>query len=198
VALIELLLMWLALSTGDPSPPGASGSTIEIAGYRFDPRAGEPTLPPALRAAADSSPGWWLVQLHETPRRETRQALRTRFKLQLTRYVPQNAYLERLDAARIAALHDDARVRAVVPFHPAYKLSPALRAPAANQSSIEVVVTLFPGGDPAPLRALAIGEVLGAGLRYRMHIASERLHDLARLETVRWIEVPPRRDEDDR
>jgi hypothetical protein len=205
VALKELLLATLlVLSIAEARPaarcPGAAASPqlIEIAGYSFDPLADAAPVPAHLRtepAATGSS--WWLVQLHRSPTRAERARLQRQFALELTRHVPVHAYLEKIDAARVGELRREDLVRAVIAHQPAFKISPALRAPAEGR----LVVTLFDAADAegvmGRLRTLGAQELIARGDRIRFALADRmRLADISRIEAVRWIEAPPSRNED--
>ena len=195
---MALIGMILALMLSDPAPQPARPVRIEVAGFAFDPLGAEPAIPRSLRADPNAARGWWLVQLHSPPDRAARAALTSRLMLSLRRYVPENAYLEWLDSARVPALRADPRVRAVVAFHPAYKLSPALRARITGSADVVVDATIDPGDDAvARLHAAGAENVTAYRGRYRLRIAAGRLPEIARIDAVRWIEPPPRPDEDE-
>jgi hypothetical protein len=204
VALRELLLATLLVLThaeGGSSAPasGAAANTklIEIAGYAFDPLSGEPPIPVSLRGERTSNTGWWLVQLHRSPTRTERAELEHRFALELTRHVPTDTYMEKLDAASAGKLRKDALVRAVVEFEPAFKISPPLRTLAQRR----VIVTLFDAADRdrvvACLRELGMTSLESHGGRIQVELVSGvQVGDIARIDAVRWIEAQPSRDED--
>jgi hypothetical protein len=112
---------------------------MAIRGYEFDPlaveRAGIDGVPglridERLRAPArgNAEPQWRLLQFDRPLDRETRNALRSR-GLQLDLYV-SGAYIERISLDEIARIRADPTLRdilrASIPYHPAFKLSPSI------------------------------------------------------------------------
>lgn len=95
---------------------------LRIAGYEFDPVDGLPQLPDRLGAV--SGDAYHVVQLFDAPDRKTRARLTGEHGLSLRDYIPQQGYLERLDGAALERLRGLREVRAIVPYAPAFKVSP--------------------------------------------------------------------------
>jgi len=132
--------MLAAIAAGFVSINAATAQErIAIRGYEFDPlaveRAGIDGVPglridERLRAPArgNAEPQWRLLQFARPLDRNTRNALRSR-GLQLDLYV-SGAYIERISVDEVARLRADPELRdilrASIPYHPAFKLSPSI------------------------------------------------------------------------
>jgi hypothetical protein len=114
-----------ARAGGDPGAGSAPDPrSININGYRFDPFAGLPALPPGLRLEripADR-PSYHLVQLGGPITVEMRRGLEEAGAA-ILHYVPSNAYIVRADPGALARLWQLPAVRWSGPFEPAYALS---------------------------------------------------------------------------
>jgi Subtilase family len=189
---------------------------VTIGAYRFDPRDGPRDVPASLRAdvgeAARRSPkavGWYVVQFVEPVAQAQAARLSDQFGLRLSDYVPNLSFLERLEPDTLRALDEDALVRAIVPYEPAFKLDPAIGTVpprtdarrAAEATPLEAI--LFDEADPAPVVArlaeIGAGDIavaddrpIGGRLRVRFKLADlTRLEELALVEGVQWIaEIP--------
>jgi hypothetical protein len=82
-------------------------------------------VPYELRATlpADEA-GPWIVQFQGPLTLDDQKRLRRTYRLALTEYIPDSAYLEVLAPAVRAKLPADELVRAIVPYEPAYKIAP--------------------------------------------------------------------------
>jgi hypothetical protein len=193
---------------------------IGIGAYRFDPAAGPPKLPDTLRLDVGAErvpdrPGWFLVQFTRPLTAEDRTRIQSHFGLRLRDYVPNLAYVERLELDTLRALAADELVRSLVPYHPAFKLAPTIgKVPprteerkAAKETPFEAL--LFDDADASDVtahlteaRANAIvvfdDRALGAPLRIRFRLADPAsLEQVARIEQVRWVEEVAEIIEDD-
>src|SRR5215216_1344365 len=181
---------------------------IRIAELSFDP-AGE--RPPRRRDPSSANersdePERVIVQLHEPPTREEQARLRGQYGLRLLEYVPEQAYVERLHADEVKRLAADPAVRAVMPFEPAFKVSPHIgervyRTPerrAVQGRWLEAV--LFADADAEGVARLLTDmgfsdvrilddRAAGGAARVRFVSDPERpLDEVARLEGIRWID----------
>jgi hypothetical protein len=218
----------IVTTAGAQNRPGsgavrATPPQVRIAGFAFDPLRGEPEIAADLRAAPESArSGMWIVQLHRPLTRDAHAALTATFDLDLDDYVPQYAYLEKLDTAKVAQLRRNALVRAVVPYHPAYKLSPTIgkvkfRTPERQALGFRLIARLEPGADPQVVAdRLRAGGATNVEIRARKTRAAAKavptiaraariaftlpegssLAPFARLAEVRWLEEFPERDLD--
>jgi hypothetical protein len=169
-SLFGLLVVWTtpghtqtqarARATADPGR-----QLLQIAGLSFDPLREQPAIAANLQSAAPAAgTGWWLVQLKHPPTRAERSQLSAGFALTLDAYYPRYAYLEHLSVADIERLRKHELVRAVIPYQPAFKLSPAIgkvkfKTAERQAMGFRLIATLFPGTDPnaAAERLRALG-----------------------------------------
>jgi hypothetical protein len=135
--------------------------------------------------------------------------LREQYGLALTAYIPNLAYVERVDAAIRRQLAREPLVRAVAGYRPEYKLDPLL-AERRNEgeTDIPIVASLFDGGsiDLVERELTAAGAVdieshdqrpLGGLAMVTFTAPAENVVDLAsRLPDVRWLELAPTIKED--
>ncbi|MGD9101540.1 MAG: S8 family serine peptidase, partial [Anaerolineae bacterium] len=159
------------------------GPQLRLHRMAFDALAPyQPALTMALTAAA---PGpYAIIQLRGPITLADRAALE-RTGLELLEYLPDYAYLVRGSAAQLAAADRLPQVYARTPFTLADKLAPALlRALARGDSALGPVhIVGWPDDEGAlarDLRAIAVEPQTTA--------STERLLQVAKLESVRWIE----------
>jgi len=193
-----------AAQAGDPAVAMAAKLAdprlLLLHAAEFDPAAGAPTLPATLtwsaeeRAARDVD--YVLVQLHSTPLPSDRARFAELGATPLA-YVPNHAWIVRAAAAERRALSGWERVRAIVPFEPAYRVDPELLARAATlgDSPIAVLIQLFRDCDPGVATRdlfLAGAEFADpdAGSQHRLlaQVPANRLAELARVLDVQWIQ----------
>ena len=172
-----------------------------------------PELAPALSMEAfpAGEPGYYFVQF-TGPITRAMKAQVTETGGEILDYVPNNAFLVRMDLESRVRVKALAVVQWVGLFQPAYRLSTALVAemreapvydefpappgPAAAAPDAQLTVLAFRGADLARLKAdvAAVGgEVLdSAEGKYDSKLAvtlpAQRLSELARLGGVKWIE----------
>ncbi|MBI3414412.1 MAG: S8 family serine peptidase [Verrucomicrobia bacterium] len=165
----------------------------------FIETAGVPPLnvPKHLRAPED--PGSYIVQakgnLDDTFRSNLRQAGAT-----IVSYIPNNAYLVRMDGAGARQIAQSPRTQAVLPYEPYYKLDEQLLAVAVDQkflpAAARLIVTSFPddaGETLAAVRKLG-AEVIGEdrspfGPQLIIQPAADSLVALANLSSVQGLET---------
>ncbi|MGH9870052.1 MAG: S8 family serine peptidase [Candidatus Polarisedimenticolia bacterium] len=100
---------------------------IRVNGFDFDPLAGKPVLPPALRhdPVAHDALHYHIVQLDRRVTHSMKQEL-TASGATILHYINYNAFLVAADADSIHRIDGIPFVRWRGPFEPAYKLSPRL------------------------------------------------------------------------
>lgn len=184
---------------------------IRIGDFTFDPLMDGPPVADE-RAGADRDLGATaqatpiIVQFRGALTRADRARLTRALGLRLTDYLPENAFVERIDPRRREALEKDAAFRAAVPLAPAYKLAPSLGAipfrteARANDPALWLNVVLLPDAEPEvivrDLEAAGAERIvvhddrkLGGVLHIVARAASREIAEaLARLPEVRWIE----------
>jgi hypothetical protein len=196
---LALLAALLLMQTG-----GASGSTIHLATYTFDPREGEPSFDAVLRAPepAPGEAGVFLVQLSGTPTAERQQVVES-LGGRLIAYVPDDTYIVSMDEAARSRIEADPAVAWIGPFHPAYKISPTIgthrfknRERAADPLlTLKVRVFQDLAGTARAIRAMGM-EILetsddGFQKLLVVHAPREMVNAIASVPDVWWIEEKP-------
>jgi hypothetical protein len=186
---------------------------VEIAGLRFDPKSRQPDIPAELRNSAAGlekyrkEGGYYLVQLYRSPDPQTRAQLAGQLGVKLKDYVPELSYIEKLTPGAAAAASADPRIRAVIPYEPAFKLSPLIGTFVARTEERKATpglllkALLFPDADPdavsksiadsgaTDVRLFDERGLKGGTARIRFNLArGDRLADIARIDGIRWLE----------
>jgi hypothetical protein len=145
----------------------------------------------------------WIVQLQDTADEATIAALRTKFGLRLTDYVPPRSYIESLSPTVAAALRAEDRVRAVSMMSGQLKLSADLRADHESNDPkdpvpVDVVIFNALADDVlAQVHGLVPEEQFiavlddrarGGAFVVRLLIRSGIAAQIAELDGVRWVE----------
>ena len=184
----------------------AAALPIELAAGAFDPATGGQPADPALRSGqpdADEQ-AHWIVQARKALTPALKAELRA-LGAELLGYLPQQAQLVRMTGAQAAAAAQLAEIGFVGLWHPAYALSPTIGqrvwqdTARAADGRLFLTVVLFAGTDAERVAAGARkldAEILAlnadpASPRLELALAPARLHDLARLAGVQWIEDAP-------
>ncbi|MGE3174980.1 MAG: S8 family serine peptidase [Planctomycetota bacterium] len=185
--------------------PGDVGPRVRLIYQEFDPTIAEPSVPPSLQSrAADRL---WIVQFAGLPTEAGRAAVRAA-GAELHGYLPDNAYVVRMDndtAKTVGALPSS---RWVGRYHPAYRLEPQLVAdhlvgklPPAQRYNIVVVDK----HRDKPALAAAIQAMGGrvddeqsGSLLFTVTLNGAQLIRAAALDQVLWIDrwTPPENDMD--
>ncbi|WP_219530526.1 S8 family serine peptidase [Nonomuraea guangzhouensis] len=125
--------------------------------------------------------------------------LRAAYGLRLDRFVPNLAYLERLDAATADRVRADFLVRAVTPFPQASKLAPDIPA----TGPLDLTAVLFDDSDAAAVTAalttlgardVATSDARAFGGRLRLRLSLDvttKLAQVVAIEDITWIEPVP-------
>lgn len=207
--LLCALAAWVGLAGRTPGSPLAAAEDavpplIRLQYATFDPLAGEPALAAELRQEeASARASLYLVQFIGPVQEDWKQALAEQ-GIRLYDYIPDYAFLARLDAAVApTAVRALPFVRWVGPYQPAYRLAPDLHALRADPTAAPITVTLqtLPDADLAMLGAqiAAAGgtvqaEAHNAAAAYlRAVVEPKSLADLAAADDMVWIEpyLPP-------
>ena len=110
-----------------------SDRAILLENALLDTSRGAPTIPDHLRAQGD--PGSYIVQ-SRGPVTDAFRSLLGAAGATIVSYIPNNAYLVRASQAVAQQLQAAPQMQAVLPYEPAYKLSPSLLKLAAAQRPI--------------------------------------------------------------
>jgi hypothetical protein len=178
--------------------------TIHLLTHPFDPAEGEPAIESWLRAA-DAVPGeaaYYLVQLTGPPT-DGRKAAVESAGGDLIAYVPDNAWIVRMDAAARDALVASVEIAWIGPYHPAYKLSPTIGThelfdpTRAADSFLTLRVRVFDDlvGTAAAIEALGaeVLEISDDGFQKLavVHASPALVPAMAGHREVWWIEEKP-------
>ena len=181
------------LALADATQPATGASLIHLKYATFNPSAGEPVVPPMLRARADNTVR--LVHVGGPLRSEEIAALEATGAVILG-YVPDLTYLVNLAERTCPLVTDLPFTRWIGEFHPAYKIQAGLLD--SGESALELNVMYFrelvPHGRPD--RLIETVEQLGGLLiadddlfpLLRIHCVPRAIGALASLPEVRWID----------
>lgn len=175
----------------------ADAALIRLQGFTFDPLAGEPALGPSLKAAAPAAgPATYLVQFRGPVQDEWKTAAE-QAGARLYGYVPDFAFVARMDAEAAQTVQALSAVRWVGLYQPAYRLAPdLLRVQTAAATGETLSVLTLPDADldalAAQVEALG-GAVLGRATNafdglLRVALPAGQALTLARADGVLWLE----------
>ena len=173
--------------------PRATDYDLRLRYGRFDPLSRSPQVPAALRARTESR--LHIVQYWTRGLADYRATVED-FGGEILLFLPNHANVVELDAAGARAVERLPFVRAVTPFHPAYKLEGELLAAVAGHQQGELAVNLLTmrrGQQPAVadwIRSVG-GEVSMVSERSFLMTATvpiDRLAVLAARDDVQWID----------
>jgi hypothetical protein len=170
----------------------------------FDPPQRILPLPQKLQAKQTAEPAYYIVQFKSAIQESDKAGLQRR-NLESLGYLPENAYVLKLDGALKADLMNWNRVAWIGRFEPGYKLSPDLgkrsytsedRRQMASRGLLQFGVTLHDGADPADAvqaaenAGLEIIEASKMGPRWGILVQGglAAAEVLAQAETVAFIE----------
>jgi hypothetical protein len=185
-------------------PAASPARTIDLEAYRFDTSRGEPAIPAdlALSPGDTAEHGYFLVQTDGPVTDAWREEL-TSSGAVIYGYIPEYTYLVGLDARARSAVRNSPRTSWMGPFHPAYKISPEIglmtfvTPERMSDSGLLLMVRVFQNMDAVASAVEALGGTVrertddGFSRRLVVHIPVDRLHDLARIPDVWWIEEKP-------
>lgn len=198
----QILLLLMLFGVGAPTllaREPAPAPQIALKGYRFDPLAGPPALPAALNAAPTSAdPTLYLVQFDGPVEQPWKDAIAAAGAA-LYGYIPEHAFIARMDATTADSVARLPHVRWVGPYQPAFRLDPALSAPALAAEPIELPPLSVQTLPDADLDALAAAvTALGGSVESRaanelagylgVRLPAIALADLAAHADVVWVE----------
>ena len=178
-------------------------ATLRINGLRFDPCATADQARTASPPGRSDTPAYHIVQfagpVGRTSRNQLQQAGAT-----VHDYVPDFAYIVKMNTVQAAAVRRLPGVRWVGPLQPRFRTSAAVRQCRSDgrqraSSPVPLVVTLFAQESTAAAAAAitALGgtvrKIVPAPWKTTLLIAlpPERITDLAAMEPVCWVDTPP-------
>lgn len=205
---ILMVLLVLVLGMGDVSPAprlspvqaaGSPPPLIRLQYAAFDPLAGEPDIPSAQRqqlTALTAVPATFLIQF-TGPVQEDWKAKVEATGARLYGYLPDYAFISRMDSASAELVRAMPFVRWVGPYHPAYRLASTLRTDnMADTQPVSLTVQMLPDADLAGVAkqvetwgGQVQGQAANATAGYlQVTLSAGRLTDLAALDGVLWVE----------
>ncbi|MSU59755.1 MAG: hypothetical protein EXS35_16575 [Pedosphaera sp.] len=141
--------------------------------------------------------GLFVIQFRETPKAEWRSQLRS-LGVQLVKFVPDDAFLARLDHARLADVQALSYVQFVGEYQAQHKIHSKLNGVKNKSAHLEIAVLLAPTATDAEAQTVKAHfdhvrqeSKLRSGRVLRGQIKSSRLDALARSDFVLWIESAP-------
>jgi hypothetical protein len=215
--IVGFFLCWFPLA-GIAEEEGAAddGSIlIRLGREHFDPlkkapgRTGEATGVQEERGA-QAGPGYYIVQFDGPVREEWKDALEAQ-GAELFDYIPDFAFIVRMDASRLEAVQVLPHVRWAGDYRPAYKLSQKaldnqLEAGSDRDQRVGarslLKVIIFPGEDVDRIRGdilLMNGEVVQESIRsgwdssFIIRFPAKRIEELGTISGIKWIAPAPKR-----
>ena len=203
---IILLSTVVVASTGDlvsrsPAEPSKPLPMLYLVNAPpFDPLSERPLIP--SRWIARDAKGYYVLQFRKTVDDGVKESL-SALGVTFYGYIPYYGFIVRMNDQTKAALQNWDIVRAIVTFHPAYRVSPSLMSEnptreiccldvhvfenlEAVRSQIEVVIERF-GGE-----ILQLEDVRKIQVAVQLETAVEVIREIAFIPDVRWIEESPR------
>jgi hypothetical protein len=107
---------------------------VSIAGYYFNPSVGVPELPAELKGSSD----YYLIHL-KGPVYPEMQALIESYGVKLIQYIPFNAYIVKMNAAKKAIIEGISFVNWVGNYEPAYKVSTMFKDHPAEKKMLVIL-----------------------------------------------------------
>lgn len=170
-------------------------SVLRLQFATFDPLEGAPELPLQLRGA--DSQRLWIVQFAARPTQADRDAVEA-LGGRIHSYLPELAYVVRMEPAATASLEGLANVRFVGRYHPAFRIDPKLvEAGALKRTDVvryNVVVADKRSDKPAlAAKVLAIGGAVAdehaGSLLFSVFLTGAQLAAVAGFDEVLWIDA---------
>ena len=194
IKLILFLMIFLMVITG--SLAGASdseqpepGSFIHLQYATFDPLVAEPAIPQRLTLQQESldEPAPFIVQFDGPIQPEWKASLEA-LRVPIDNYLPNNAYLVRLDGASDkTTIEGLAHVRWAGVYQPAYKLAPSLADYQLDIYNVQIASWADATAVQQDLEALG-GAVSGNGRFLTLNIATQDLALVSHHPDIIWIE----------
>lgn len=189
-ALLLLLPLLPAAAVSLHAQPSAAGSRIFLRTRTFDPLATQ-----AVAAAANARGNLYLLQFAGPVREEWKDAV-VRAGARLYGYIPEHAFIARMDAATASAVRALPQVRWVGPYLPADRVEPELAEVLEASDTLTVTVQTLPDADLGALagKARALGGTVAGQARnaaagyLQTTLPAAKISELAAADGVLWIE----------
>lgn len=176
----------------------ANAAVIDVNNYRFDPLAAEPALPADLLSVPTDASALYLVQFNG-PVEEVWKTGLEQLGARIVSYVPEYAFVVRMDRVAGEATRALPHVRWVGLYHPAYRISPEIghmsfRSEARASDPLRTLLVLVDGDlFTTVVAAQSLGTVLEliddpTQPEFVIHADPSRINQLASLPEVLWVE----------
>ncbi len=197
VVVIAALL--LAILPGVSLAQSREGATIYLQYAEFDPLKGEPTIAAAqLQSVPLQGEATYLLQFIGPVQEEWKDAVQ-QAGVRLYDYVPDFAFIARMDGEARTQVSRLPFVRWVGLYHPAYRLAPSLQSEqlaSAETTTVELMVEALPevNMDELAQRARELGGTVRGqaanafGIYLHLILPADRLALLTALDGVLWVE----------
>ncbi len=139
---------------------------------------------------------YYLVQFNDTVQETWKQDI-SEIGGQLLDYVPNNAFVVRMNDSTVAIISNLGHVRWIGHYLPEYKIDPSLQTKMQENFSVELMISLFEPTDKGNVKEKVTEEMISQGGKIledsnndRMHIeiSSSKVSSLANIKDVKWIE----------
>jgi hypothetical protein len=132
---------------------------IYLARRTFEP-SGERIIPPPDKLE------YYIVQFNKPLTSEEQERIRLKYRLRLDTYIPNLAFLERLNPQTLAALSKDSLSRAIALYQPSDKISPEIgkssSASSAQRSLNDLLIRVFLFSDVKDNDISRVAEAIGS------------------------------------
>ncbi len=198
------LIVGLTAATVSATPAVApdAGMDIQLQRATFDPLVREPSLPSNLTLSSypGDGTGYYLVQFKGPILPEWKVALQKQGAVVLD-YVPQFAYIVRMNSAISAQVQGFSSVRWIGIYQPAFRLSTDLDSVTANAKPGEtarIIARSFTGEStenwirgfvPLGVKLYAVGQDSGGGTIVKMELPAASIPQVAQLSATAWVEL---------
>ena len=193
VLFICLITMMASLAFAAPVLEGADtakGNRIHLKAATFIPKLEAPVIPVDL-AVSPQETQYFIVQLKGPVHKKTLDALTSR-GVKLLDYVPDFAYIARIQPSRVGRIERLSIVNWVGPYHPGYKLAADLHG---ESGMLRVNVKVFDEADNMTIVGEAIeqmgGEIVDTDIAtdvLQVRIDASLIDHLAFLPEVQWMD----------
>ena len=140
LALLVAAIIVILVVPGVTQAKTTNSPQIHLQYASFDPLSAEPYIPSEQRMSVASLEAATYLLQFSGPVREEWKAAVTQAGVSLYDYVPDYAFIARMDDAVASKVQDLPYVRWIGLYHPAYRLSPALERTSFTTSSAEPVL----------------------------------------------------------
>ncbi len=216
--LIILLMLTGIITAGSPNSAEISvdkelcnGNAILLINAQFDTSIPQPAVVSADILSISQYPsdveGYYIVQFSGYIREEWKQAVSDTGAV-IFDYVPNNAFVVRMDPAEKSLVESLDEVQWIGFYHPSYRISPALSSAIFNAAGVSAVAQEGSGGEETAYEDIIIllfdahdnervlsgienlgGEIVdNAGDIMRVRIDGSKIPDIAIMNGVSWIE----------